>query len=512
MGSVYFATQAPLTRPVALKVLHGVRNSQGESEESFRRRFLLEASILSKLQHPNIVVLFEYGQIANLPGEHYFMAMEYLRGETLARRFKIVGRLGTAESLRLARQIGRGLREAHRSGFIHRDLKPSNIMLVPDDEKNDVVKLVDFGIGKVVPTLADPPREADATQTGLVLGSPRYMSPEQIRSEPVEPRTDLYALGVILFEALTGRVPFPGDTSFDIMASHCLQTPPELSDICPGERFPPALCRLVASLLQKQASQRLTAEQFLGELSAVEQEMFGYRTSVGTFPGALRDSLLPPAPSTIPPPASLPAAGLLWAERPPPPGPDENTTLGSARWATPGSRKAFIIAAALGIGLCLMLGRYVAIRPEEPVRPAQGASAPPPVLPATGSSAVVATPQARNGPAPSGAFVLSVESLPAGASVLEDGKVMGATPLDLRVDRATVANAPRKFVLQLPGYVPTAFEQGDSEADVNRLVTLAPLFRGRGVPPTHLTSLPAPDESNRPKRDETSGLDIRLRR
>jgi serine/threonine protein kinase len=511
MGSVYFATQAPLTRPVALKVLHGVRNSQGESEESFRRRFLLEASILSKLQHPNIVVLFEYGQIANLPGEHYFMAMEYLRGETLARRFKIVGRLGTAESLRLARQIGRGLREAHRSGFIHRDLKPSNIMLVPDDEKNDVVKLVDFGIGKVVPTLADPPREADATQTGLVLGSPRYMSPEQIRSEPVEPRTDLYALGVILFEALTGRVPFPGDTSFDIMASHCLQIPPELSDICPGERFPPGLCRLVASLLQKQASQRLTAEQFLAELSAVEQEMFGHRTSVGTFPGAIRDSLLPPASTTLPP-ASVPPPGVLWAERPPAPAPDENTTLGSARWSTPGSRRAFVIAAALGIGLCLILGRYVAIRPDEPVRSSQVASVGPPVAPTASSAVAVATPQGRNGPVPSGAFVLSVESLPTGASVLEDGRLMGATPMDLRVDRASVATAPRKFVVQLPGYVPTAIEQGDSEAAVSRLVTLAPIFRGRGVPPTHLTSLLPPDESNRPKRDETSGLDIRLRR
>ncbi|MGD0677699.1 MAG: serine/threonine-protein kinase [Polyangiaceae bacterium] len=510
MGSVYFATQAPLRRPVALKVVHVVRNGQGESEESFRRRFLLEASILARLQHPNIVVLFDYGPIANMAGEHYFMAMEYLRGETLARRFKIVGRLGIAESLRIVRQIARGLRESHRSGFIHRDLKPSNIMLVPDDEKNDVVKLVDFGIGKVVPSVAGPARDADATQTGLVLGSPRYMSPEQIRSEPVEPRTDLYALGVILFEGLTGHVPFGGDTSFDIMASHCLKTPPELSDVCPGERFPPSLCRLVAALLQKRAIDRPTAEQFLNELSSIEHETFGHRQSVSAFPSlspAVRDGVTPASSGQESPSRS-------WRGRSPPPAADDTATLGATLWRSPAPRKTLVIGGIVGVlGLCLMLGRSVADRSLDPRRSEASPARTFPPAPA-GSAEVMERDMRRaiGETTSDGVFLLTVESIPTGAGVAEDGKILGTTPLGVMIDRATVARGPRTFVVQLAGYAPTTFEQGDSEVAVRQLVTLAPQTRTRFVTQPRSISTPPPDEANRSKHDESPGLDIRLRR
>jgi serine/threonine-protein kinase len=497
MGSVYFATQAPLTRPVALKVLHIVRSAFGESQESFRRRFLLEASILSKLQHPNIVVLYDYGQITSMPGEHYFMAMEYLRGETLARRLRRSGRLGVLESLGLARQIGRGLREAHRSGFIHRDLKPSNIMLVPDDEENDLVKLVDFGIGKVVPAVGEKARDADATQTGLVLGSPRYMSPEQVRSEPVEPRTDVYALGVILFEALTGRVPFAGETTFDIMASHCLQPPPELAELCPEERFPPSLCRLVTSLLQKHAADRPTAEQFLAELPRVEEEA--------------RE-----APSgSIPPSASILAREslVLRGTRPrllrparPRLGADEMETLGSTFARAPAPRKGVVAAAVLsvlaltlGLGRCAPSSAYFRFARGSGESAAARETAPPSAPSDRGASA----------PAPaSSAFVLTLESTPSGATVIEGDAVVGVTPLHLTMDRGPLGASPRTFFLELPGYASATLEQGDSEGPVRQLVTLAP--RPRGAP--HLASASPAGDSNRGRSDERLGLDIRLRR
>src|SRR4051812_19393381 len=144
MGRIYYATQVPLDRPVALKVVQG--DGDHEHESQFLKRFLQEASILAKLQHPNVVTLFDYGKVEGSHVEQYFIAMEFLAGETLTNRLKSRPRLSAAETLILGRQIVRGLREAHKRGIIHRDLKPSNIILVPEGDGSEIVKLVDFGI------------------------------------------------------------------------------------------------------------------------------------------------------------------------------------------------------------------------------------------------------------------------------------------------------------------------------------------------------------------------------
>ena len=202
MGRIYQAEQLPLGRRVALKVL-SQQYTRSSDDEAFQKRFFLEASILSKLQHTNIVTVFDYGRIEGTSPESYFMVMEFLSGETLHERLVRLGTLSPSEVITLARQLARGLREAHRNNVVHRDLKPSNIMLLPQQDGSELVKAVDFGLLKVLTDDSD-----QVTKDGTFLGSPRYMSPEQIAHGKVDHRTDVYSLGVILYQCLCGQVPF----------------------------------------------------------------------------------------------------------------------------------------------------------------------------------------------------------------------------------------------------------------------------------------------------------------
>lgn len=468
MACVYSATQAQVNRPVAIKVLRSSVVKSDASAADFRRRFLQEAEILSRLQHPNLVTLLDYGQIEELRGEHYYIAMEYLQGETLARRFRRVGRLGVAQSIRIARQIGRGLREAHRQGFVHRDLKPSNIMLVPEDDESDIVKLIDFGIGKVVqahaPTDAE---EEDHTRVGLLLGSPRYMAPEQIRGEPVEPRTDLYGLGIILFQSLTGRVPFEHTSDVETMLAHCGAPPPPLDAYV--EEPTGSLPELVADLLQKRAEDRPTIHDFLARLANVEAELFdsvglagptlfGNRPSTAPRPsfGSIRPPPPPPRPSRPPalsvdehvprlpsePPtvvttgslaASLSASTPPWA-RPAEPSPH------SKKWA-------WVLVAIMPVLLWLGLREEP---PKEVRSPAPSATSP--TLAAS--------------------FVLNLDSVPSQAVVREDGTVLGHTPLRISITRESVSARPRRFTLEHEGYAPYTHEQAESATDTSVVTSL----------------------------------------
>jgi serine/threonine protein kinase len=495
MASVYFATQVPLSRHVAIKVVRCVNPG---SEEDFRRRFLREASILAQLQHPNIVTLLDYGPINDMSEEHYFMAMEYLRGETLAKRFKRTGRLRIDESIRIARQIGRGLREAHRRGFIHRDLKPSNIMLVPEDDNNDIVKLVDFGIGKIVPLQAEIPVNKDSeemTRVGLLLGSPRYMSPEQIRSEPVELRTDLYGLGVILFQALTGRLPFEGRTEVEVLIAHCSIEPPELGDVCPNQFFPESLSRLVRSLLEKKAKNRPTVEEFLEQLAGIEEEVFGTVSLAGP---TLQGLSIPPPPFRPP----IPTSSALPLLGPPVSRPtwerlteaeaaelDSTPVLGTGLplpipVAAP--RREIIVAGVSGVLLFALVSALFWIvanrshrdpdaesastagRTSPKVRTLAVSKAPEPVRAPTGTASSLAP----------RSYTLNIDSVPTAAIVSEGDRIIGATPLTLTVDRRSVATGPRHFVLKREGYLPFVLEQGDSMTTAQ--VSAALLAIGRG--------------------------------
>jgi len=222
MGRIYLAEQLPLGRSVALKVLEA-RAVQREQDPEFERRFLLEAATCARLTHPNTVKVYDYGPL-NVNGEDtFYMAMEFIEGKTLRQALKADGPLPASRALRIAREVARSLREAHSTGVIHRDLKPSNVMISRTPGEEETVKVVDFGIAKVLDNDV-----GDLTMNGKFLGSPRYMSPEIIRHGAVDHRADLYALGVLLYEMLGGRAPFQGEKAVHTMMMHVNDPPPSI--------------------------------------------------------------------------------------------------------------------------------------------------------------------------------------------------------------------------------------------------------------------------------------------
>jgi serine/threonine-protein kinase len=267
MGTVYRAEQAPMNREVALKVL---RRDLGRDPET-AARFHREARTLSQLKHPNTVTIFDFGQTDD---GLLYLAMELLEGEMLSSRIKRIGPMDVPLAIRIAAGVLRSLAEAHSRGIIHRDLKPDNIFLArvhgrPDED--EVVKVVDFGIAKI----RDGERglEPLQTQEGTVFGTPRYMSPEQAQGKSLDGRSDLYAVGVLLFHMLTGHPPFTDDDAVVVMAHHIKTVPPPVRQIAPGRPVPAALEKLVQRALEKDPIHRpQTAEAFLAALEGTAEE------------------------------------------------------------------------------------------------------------------------------------------------------------------------------------------------------------------------------------------------
>ncbi|MDM7973345.1 MAG: serine/threonine-protein kinase [candidate division Zixibacteria bacterium] len=258
MGIVYRGHDQVLDRPVALKRL--AARLVGESVYS--ERFRQEARALARLSHPHIVQVFDLIAV----GEEIWMVLEYLDGGSLADYLKTHGRLEPAEAARMICGIADGLAVAHREGIIHRDIKPANILLTADRR----AKLSDFGIAKLA-------REATLTQAGSTLGSPAYMSPEQCSGEGLDERSDIYSLGITLYELLAGRPPFAGETS-GILAQHLVGDPAPLAQWAPG--VPEPLDRLVRLMLAKRREDR---PQMMAEVAAA---LDGWTERTAPVPGA----------------------------------------------------------------------------------------------------------------------------------------------------------------------------------------------------------------------------------
>ncbi|HEX5661481.1 MAG TPA: protein kinase [Polyangiales bacterium] len=245
MGKVYRAEQLPLGRLVALKVLH--TNYTGDNDPEFHKRFFLEASIASKLTHPNTVTIFDYGKTDD---DVYYIAMELLEGRTMHRALRD-GPFPAERTMHIARQICRSLREAHGMGVIHRDLKPANVYLLQHGDEGDVVKVLDFGLVK---NLED--KSEELTQAGVFMGSPKYMSPEQIRGDACDGRADIYALGVMMFEMLTGKAPYDRPNSVHTLMAHIKEDIPAFREFNAAVRVPAALEAVVRKCMAKQPEDR----------------------------------------------------------------------------------------------------------------------------------------------------------------------------------------------------------------------------------------------------------------
>jgi eukaryotic-like serine/threonine-protein kinase len=250
MGVVYSAEDTRLNRPVALKLPF----PQFQLEPSAKARFLNEARSAGALDHPSLCSIYEVGETADgLP----FLAMALYRGQTLKARLMAEPRLTIAATLEIARQIVAGLAVAHQAGVVHRDLKPGNVMLLPDGG----VKILDFGLAKV--------RDQSVTGPGMVLGTAAYMAPEQIRGDPVDGRADLWALGVLVYEMLTGRQPFRGEHEISV-AHAILHTEPEPPSHLRSD-IPAAVEDVVLTLLSKDPGRRYADADALGaDLAAIQ--------------------------------------------------------------------------------------------------------------------------------------------------------------------------------------------------------------------------------------------------
>jgi serine/threonine-protein kinase len=264
MGAVYRAEHTMMRKDLAIKVL--LPEFGGKDE--FVRRFEREAESASRLQHPNIITVTDFGRTRE---GSLFLAMEFLAGESLAHVIK-GGPMPRERALNVIRQILRGLEHAHGAGIVHRDLKPDNIMLVERDGQVDVVKILDFGIAKVTEPVTGRGAGVTAlTQAGMIFGTPEYLSPEQALAEVVDPRADLYAAGVILYEMLAGRKPFVSDDKVKLISMHLAHAPPRVREANPNVDVPVALEQVVLQALEKSRENRFaTATAFLQALDDAE--------------------------------------------------------------------------------------------------------------------------------------------------------------------------------------------------------------------------------------------------
>ena len=261
MSVVYRARHRLMDRIVAIKVL------QGDAEAIAIERFKQEAKSASLLNHPNIISIYDFG----IFGEQAYLVMDCLEGKTLADVLETEGHLNADRAVKLFRQACLALENAHKHGVIHRDLKPSNICLVPDENGHEHLKIVDFGIAKLMNKTGL--QQLQLTQTGEVFGSPLYMSPEQCTGKSLDNRSDIYSLGCLMYESLTGKPPIVGTTTYETMALHVSGKPEPFNKIAPELKINPSIEALVFRCLEKRPIDRYqSAAEILSDLPTILPE------------------------------------------------------------------------------------------------------------------------------------------------------------------------------------------------------------------------------------------------
>jgi len=377
MGAVYSATHPMIGKRAAIKVISAALGTNAEAVG----RFVQEARSVNQIGHPNIVDVFAFGELPD--GRNYFV-MEYLQGESLADRVHR-GQMPLGEAIEILNQVADALEAAHEKQIVHRDLKPDNVYLASVRGGRTMVKLLDFGIAKL--STPDSPGSGGGiakTRTGMMMGTPGYLSPEQARGKNVDHRTDVYALGCMTFEIACGRLPFVADNAMDIVLMHMTTPPVRASTVWP--EIPQPLDDLIARMLEKDADARPS----LAEIRGVFAELIssGLVTLTQGRGIAFGSSLQTPAHG-LPKPVTGLATGTVPAQpRPPtgPPGVAPAQTLLPAETpaAPPAKSKAPLFAAIAGVLVLGAAGAFFALKgggedKPKPPEPVAAAPVPPPV-------------------------------------------------------------------------------------------------------------------------------------
>jgi len=331
MGAVYRGEQLSLKRAVAVKVL----KPELGSNQMILRRFNAEAEAVAKLSHPNTVNIYDFGQDSD---GSLFIAMEFIEGRSLRDAIQKEGPFSPTRSIAIALQVAASLSDAHAHSIVHRDLKPDNVMLQDRGRNKDVVRVLDFGIAK----LRDDNRATQQamTQAGDMLGTPQYMAPEQIRGEAIDGRTDIYALGCMIYEMVTARLPYEAPTIMAMLSKHLLENPVPPSQRRPDLAIPPSIDQLVLGAMAKDPAARpATMEQFAEYLQALlatlpadpnrsagmsVQQGIATPVAPSSFPGPVVAPPTQPPPAFTPPPfgpptTPPPSGGSSYAAPTPPP-------------------------------------------------------------------------------------------------------------------------------------------------------------------------------------------------
>jgi serine/threonine-protein kinase len=396
MGIVYKGRHKVIDKKVAIKVLRGDMAKDKEITE----RFLQEARAASSIGNPHIIDISDFGTLPD--GSTYFV-MEFLEGDSLAVAIDKQRPMPLPRVLHIAKQIGNGLSAAHAAGIVHRDLKPDNIILINRGQDRDFAKILDFGIAKVG-------AESKITRAGAVFGTPHYMSPEQAAGTSVDLRTDVYALGVILYELASGKVPFDADNFMGILTQHMYKAPvPILATVPPPEGVPPGLDAIIQKCLSKKPEQRYPSmDALVADLDKVER---------GEVPDALPEMMSRSGGFNVP--ADYFKTGAGRGMPAPVPG---MPSQARPRWGV----YAGITAVAAAVGLVvLVLLRSATTHATAPAAPPAQLVANADAVPKPAPSAVAPAPSAA---APALTQVLfAVE--PPDAKVTRDGSDLGQSPI-----------------------------------------------------------------------------------